>query len=129
MAIEARLAEVLLANTAVSTLAGDRVFPVAVRSEQDFPALTYRRLAGERNYSLAGRGGWASVLVAIAGWAREYSQARALAEAVRQALDAYGDEEPDGIQVAAVADGEDTYEPDLAVFGCSLNVTLKYLEG
>jgi hypothetical protein len=126
--IEKKMVAALLANSDVTDLVGDRIFPVVVRSDTDLPAVTYQRTFGERTYSMAGSAGWARVNIAVAGWAREYAQARSIADVVRQTLDAYAGSDADDIQIGRVTDGPDAYDPDLDVFGCSLDVEVQYQE-
>lgn len=126
--IEKKLVDVLLGDTTVTGLVGTRVFPVVIRDDTALPAITYQRLSGERSYTLSGRSGWATVRVGVSVWAREYAQAREAADAVRNALDAYDSDDPTDIQVATVSDGADTYDADIDVFGCSLDIEIKYQE-
>jgi hypothetical protein len=124
--IEQHLAPLLLADSAIAALVGDRIFPVVVRQDTALPALTYARLGSERTYVLAGAAHWTTVQIGVTAWAPEYAQARALADAVRQALDGYTG--TTGIEVASVQDGADEYESTLDVFGCTLNVTVQFSE-
>ena len=126
--IEKAMVAVLLDSTDVTDLVSTRIFPVVVRSDTDLPGITYQRTFGERTYTLHGAGGWARVTISLACWAREYSQARSIADAVRKALDAYAGSEATDIQIARVTDGADSYDPDLQVFGCALDVELQYQE-
>lgn len=126
--IEKAMVAVLLDTTAVTDLVGDRIFPLVVRSDTDLPGITYQRTYGERSYTMAGAGGWARVNITLACWAREYSQARSIADVVRKALDAYSDTDPEGIQIGKVTDGADSYDPDADVFGCSLDLEVQFNE-
>lgn len=126
--IESELVTILLADPGVSALVGTSVFPVVIRESATLPAITYQRLSGERTYTLGGASGWATVHVGITGWANGYAAARALADAVRVALDAYTGTGGGDIQVATVADGADTYLADVDLFGCTLDVTVQYQE-
>lgn len=83
MTIEADLVNVLMASSAVTSLVGNVVFPVVARADTELPAVTYMRMSGERIYTLAGRGGYATVRIGMTAWAREYAQARLVADAVR----------------------------------------------
>lgn len=123
------MVDVLLADAGVAAIVGTRIFPVVVRQNTTLPGLTYRRLpGGERTYSLTGRGGFTSVIVALYAWATDYATARNLADQVRDALDAYTSNGATDIQVASVSDGADDWIDDLGAFGCGLDVTLKFLE-
>ena len=128
--IEARVVEVLLADAALAGLVGDRVFPVVVRQEMALPCVIYQRLAAEREYSLAGAAGWARVEIGLTVWGREYAEARAGADAVRRALDGYGDEDGrvGGIEVSSVQDAADAFAEELDAFGCGLTATVQWAE-
>ncbi|MBP8291225.1 MAG: DUF3168 domain-containing protein [Caldilineaceae bacterium] len=128
MIIEQAVVAMLLANSAVTTLIGTRIFPVAIRQDVTFPSLVYLRLGGERQYTLAGRAGWGNTVIGINCWAREYATARSLADAVRNCLDAQSDGTSTGVQVAAVNDVSDIYDADLDVYGCGVSVQVQYLE-
>jgi hypothetical protein len=126
--IEQDVVEVLLADAAVEALVGDRIFPVTVRYETQLPAVTYQRMSGERTYTMGGRGGWATVRIGMSAWARDYSAARSIADAVRVALDAYEGGGTNDIQIARVADTADAYEETLGCYLCSLDVEIQYQE-
>ena len=127
--IEAKMVDILLADTGVAAIVGTKIFPVVVRQTTSLPSLIYRRLpGGERTYSLAGRGGMTTVIVAIYGWATDYATARSLADAVRDALDAYTSNTSTNIQVASVTDGADDWSDELGAFGCGVEVRLMFLE-
>lgn len=127
--IEAKMVDILLADAGVAAIVGTRIDPVVVRKMTEFPSLIYRRLpGGERTYSLAGRGGMTTVAVALYGWATDYATARSLADAVRDALDAYTSNATDGIQVASVVDGADEWIDELGAFGCGVETRLSFLE-
>lgn len=128
MTIETKVVTRLTGYTAITAVVGTRIFPVIVRSDTVLPCITYRRLSGERDYTLAGSLGWAAVRISLTAWAADYATARGLADDMRKALDAYSDGTSDGIQIASVQDGADGYDPDVDVFGCSIEVTVAYAE-
>ena len=125
--IEKRLTTLLLANAPLVTLIGTRLFPVAIRKDVGWPVLVYRRLASDPSYVLSGRAGWRTAQVEMMAWGAEYTDARAVAEAVRVALDAHVDALAQGpIRFIAVADGSDDYEMTLDVFGAAVVLTVEY---
>ena len=125
--IEKRLVSLLLADTTVATLVGTKIFPVAIRKAVGWPALVYARMAGQPDYTLAGRGEWRTAQIEMVAWAQEYAEARAIAEAVRDLLDAYADDLSEGaIRFISVADGADDYVQELDVFGAVLALTVEY---
>lgn len=127
MIIEQRLTTLLLADAPVVALIGARLFPVAIRKDVGWPVLVYRRLASDPEYTLAGRAGWRAAQIELTAWGAEYAHARAVAEAVRDALDAYADTTATGpIRFVAVADGSDDYELTLDVFGATVVLTVEF---
>lgn len=131
------MVEVLLADDALAELVGDRVFPVVVRLETALPCVIYRRLAGDREYVMTGPAGWASVVLSLMVWGREYGEARAGADALRRVLDGYCDDAGDdeeassllgSIELASVQDAEDDYAEELDAFGCGVTVTVQWAE-
>lgn len=123
MSVETKLAAKLLATSGVTALVGNRVDPVVVQATTTFPSLTYRRLTGRREYTLAGLGP-ATITDEVMCWAANYEDARTLAEAVAVACDGYGTETVGDIAIASVDFGEDTYAAELNAYGCPVQVTM-----
>jgi len=125
--IEQRIKSLLLADATIAAAVGSRITPIVMRQETGLPALVYRRLDSTPNYTLAGRGGWRTVIVQVACWADDYTEARILAEAVRQALDAYSEPSATGsIRFISVGDGADEYAPEIEAFGAVATLTIDY---
>jgi len=125
--IEQRIVSMLAADATIAAAVGQRISPVVLRQETALPSLVYRRLAADPEYTLAGRAGWRTVTLQIACWALEYADARALAEAVRELLDAYSETSDVGsIRFISVADGADEYVGELDAYGCICNLTIEY---
>lgn len=125
--IEQVVAARLLAWPAIAALVDERVEPVVMQSSSMSEAIVYRRLYGQRDYNLVGAEGVATVQIEIMSWAQEYAKARTLADEVRKALDAWSSA-VDDVEIANVTDGADTWDPDLEMFGCPVNLTIKYQE-
>jgi hypothetical protein len=71
--------------------------------------------------------GWRTITDEITCFATTYSGARALADAVRKALDGYVEGSSAGaIRFMSVADGADEFAPELEVYGCSVLATIEY---
>jgi hypothetical protein len=128
--IEKRIAAMLLTDTTITDAVGRRVTPVVMRQETELPALVYRRLDSAPGYTLAGRAGWRTVTLQIVCWAADYTEARTLAEAVRQLFDAYSETSSTGsIRFISVSDGADEYAPELEAFGAVVTLTIEYDDG
>jgi len=122
--IESAVVAVLLANAGVAAIVGDRITPVAVRGNATLPGMTFARQSGSREYSFGG-GVEATVLIGITCWSLTYPQARSGAEAARAALDKYNGGD---IDIVAVTDGSDLYDPEADVFGCTVVAQVHYTE-
>lgn len=122
--IESSVVAVLLANAGVTAIVGDRITPVAVRGNALLPGITFARQSGSREYSFGG-GVEATVFIGITCWSPAYPQARSGAEAARAALDKYGGGD---IDIIAVTDGSDLYDPEADVFGCTIVAQVIYTE-
>lgn len=127
MIIEQVVAARLLAWSAIAALVGTRIEPVVMQTSSSSDALVYRRLYGERSYNLVGAEGVATVQIELMCWSQVYARARTMADEVRQALDAWSSA-TDDVEIASVTDGADTYEQELEMFGCPVNLTIKYQE-
>jgi hypothetical protein len=125
MTVEQTIVTRLLAVTAITALVGDRVSPVVLRTETTDPALVYVRLYGDRQYALDGATKLATVQMQIMAWALDYATARALADQVRLGLDTWGDAD---VEIVTVTDGADTYAEEIDMYGCPVNLTVKYEE-
>ena len=122
--IESSVVAVLLADSDVTDIVGDRITPVAVRQAADVPAITYSRQSGSRDYTFQG-GVQAEVLIALSCWATTWLVARNGAEAIRVALDTF---QGGAIDVASITDGSDIYDPEADLFGCTVIVLVSYSE-
>jgi hypothetical protein len=125
MTVEAQIAARLLAVTAITDMVGDRVSPVVLRTETTEPALVYMRMYGERQYALDAQTRVATVTMQVMAWALDYATARGLADQVRLGLDTWGDAD---VEIVTVTDGADTYAEEIDMYGCPVNLTVKYEE-
>ncbi len=95
MSIEADLRTFLLADAGVAAIVAARVYSAPAPQDAAMPFVTYQKLTGERVRSLTGPSGLALPSYQIDCWSDDqqlggsYSQAKALAQAVRRALDGY----------------------------------------
>lgn len=81
---------VLVADTGVQTIASDRVSPLETQQGIGFPNITLTVAATEPINSLAGFEGLDRHEVQVDAWAYSYTEALALANAARKALEAAG---------------------------------------
>ncbi|MGE4297037.1 MAG: DUF3168 domain-containing protein [Desulfovibrionaceae bacterium] len=84
---EPKITAVLLHDATVAALAGTRVHPAPLPRGCALPAISYARISGGQVYSLAGYSGLENPRIQVDCWAETYDAAKALATAVRAAMD------------------------------------------
>jgi hypothetical protein len=86
---ERLLADALAAAPLVADLAGDRVYPVIAPASAAIPFITWRRQAVQREATLSGPSGIATVTLAVDMYATTYEGVRELADRCRETLDGF----------------------------------------
>jgi hypothetical protein len=86
---ERLLADALAAAPLVADLAGDRVYPVIAPASAALPFVTWRRQAVQREATLSGPSGLATVTLAVDMYATTYEAVRELADRCRVVLDGF----------------------------------------
>lgn len=84
--IEEELTSWLQANIA---LVANRVYPMKLPQNPTLPAITYQKISGLRVQSHDGPSGLAYPRFQVSCWGESYSDAKQVAEEVRQDLDGY----------------------------------------
>ena len=90
MSVEAALYTILKADRTVTGLVGvvsPRIYPIGIPQGKSVPAIVYQQIAGGRPKSTTGTIGFCYALFQITCWDDDLLGARALADAVRDALD------------------------------------------
>ena len=87
--MEEALISMLLADTAVAAIVGNRVFVGRRRKSAALPTLVIHRISGAPEYAEDGEVGVAGLLFQIDCWAETYGQAKLLARAVTETLSAF----------------------------------------
>lgn len=85
--VESKLYALLTADPAVSAIVGTRVYPMVLPQRCTFPAASYFRVSGGQQNTLDGYSGTENPRIQVDCWAREYADAKALASAIRTAMD------------------------------------------
>src|SRR5690606_34873976 len=94
------------------------------------PAITYQRVSNRRLTSHEGSLGVLMPLVQLSCWAKTWSEARAVAAAVRRALDGWIDYSTDPpIHGVTVESDLDEYDSDARVYHGTLTVRVRAGEG
>lgn len=132
MSIETDIVDVLEADAAVIGLLGappnTRIYPEILPQDPAYPAVTYFRVDTHRERGLSGPCGYARPRFQFDVWATGYGSKRAVADAIRRALD--------GFQSAAIGssslidESDEPAGPDIASAGTTLyRVRQDYLIG
>lgn len=100
---EQSLSAVLVADPAVASLVGTRVYPVIAPAAADLPFVTWRRSGVQRQHTLSGPMGMPTVILSIDAYAVTYEAVRDLADRIRLALDGYGGALSDSVVVQHVS--------------------------
>ena len=110
--MEAAVRAILIADETVLGLVSSRIYPMKLPQGPTMPAITYSRISGPRIETMAGPSGMAFPRVQVDSWASTYAGVKALADAVRKALDGYRGTIVSIRVGGIIMDGElDLYEP------------------
>ena len=128
--VEVLVRQRLLASPEVRALVGTRIFPVGGRPDKGpqaaLPAITYQRVSNRRLTSHEGSIGASMPLVQLSCWAKTWSEARAVAAAVRRALDGWIDYSSNPPIHGVTIEGElDEYDADARVYHVPLSVRVR----
>lgn len=80
---------ILKAASGVAALVATRIHPLTAPQSETVPFITYQRISAERTRDTRGPTGRARTRLQVDGYAATYPEAKALANAVRQALDGW----------------------------------------
>ena len=129
MTIEEGLYSYLSTNVGVSALVSTRIYPGTLPQNWTAPAISFQRISGVRLRRLSGPVGRATPRIQIDCWADSYSGAKALAEAVRSAMDGYAGLMGTTTVGSVVLETDiDFYEPDTNVYRVSMDYWISHLE-
>lgn len=111
-------------------MVGTRIFPVGGRPDKGLeaalPAITYQRVSNRRLTSHEGSLGASQPLVQLSCWAKTWGEVRALAAAVRRALDGWIDYFSDPPIHGVTIEGDlDEYDADAKVYHVPLSVRVR----
>jgi hypothetical protein len=86
--IEKQLVAILMADAAVQAIAGARIYPMRRPQDDPAPCVVYQRISTAPVKNIEGDSGLDSVRLQVSCWATAYADAKALAAAVRSAINA-----------------------------------------
>jgi hypothetical protein len=87
MSLETGLYTAITSDGTVAALVSTRVYPEFMPQGVTYPAITYQRVSTVRTQLLSGIDNFTQVRVVVDCWDSSYSGAKALADAVKNALD------------------------------------------
>lgn len=131
MSIETGLRTLLLTDAAVAALITARVYPISLPQEPTLPAVVYNRIDGAPAQFLSGSGSLKHARYQLDCYSTvSYSQAKAVAAAVNEALDGYRGSYSGGTikGITVLDDGTDLSEPELEEFRVKLEYSVWYTE-
>lgn len=107
----------LKSDSGVAALVSTRVYPVLLPQNPTYPAITYQRISGPRVPIYDGPSTMAAPRFQIDSWSETYAGAKALAEAVREAMDCFhGTMSPVTVGVCEIITETDLYDDEARVF-------------
>ena len=86
--IEAAIRSILINDATVKDIT-TRCYPVTIPQSPTYPLILYTKITGMRDHHLQGPNGRAHPRMQIESWAKTYTEAKTLADAIREALDGY----------------------------------------
>lgn len=133
--METGLRAYLLSQTTVTNVIGQRMFPVKMPAAQSYPAIVFMRRSTERDYHQGGALGGPRATTVLHCLADDYTEASALANAVRLLVDGAHNTTWDttAIKLCVVADESDQFfQPiegsDVGYYSRVLVLSVTYIE-
>lgn len=116
MSLETELRSRLAADATISGIVGTRIYPGILPQKPVYEALVFRRISGPRLRHLTGPSGMGTARIQIDSWAEKYTEAQALADAVKDRLHGF-DGTLTTLRVSISLDNEiDDYDEDAKVY-------------
>ena len=131
--IEEGLVNKLINNTALKALIGDRVYALTLAQNTVLPAIVYQRISTWRAMTLdQGAGGLSNPRFQFTIYAASYASAKAVADALRNALLGYRGwvGKTSNVQIHGIlSEGEfDSYEPEADVYYTTVDYKVSHKE-
>lgn len=127
--IEEDLRTFLVADPAITALVVGRIYPLKLPQDPTLPAIAYMRVSGFRGRVQDGPAGYARPTFQIDCWADSYLEAKNVADAVRQRLQAYkGTMGTTEVQSVRFLGDRDDFERDVENFRILMDFEIWHLE-
>ncbi|HUX02738.1 MAG TPA: DUF3168 domain-containing protein [Phycisphaerae bacterium] len=86
--LETGIYTLLAADSTVAGIVGTRIYPALAPQNVTYPCIVYQRVGADRAHHTTGASGMSEVIVQVTSMAATYLAVKALAAAVRTAMDA-----------------------------------------
>lgn len=128
--MEYELRTKLLSDATIAAILATRLYPVILPQNTIFPAATYQIIDTPRDFNLDGPSGLARPKIQYTLWATKADNVKALARAIRLALNGFKGTLPDGSDVKSVMleDERETYESDVNLHRIDLDFVVWFDE-
>jgi hypothetical protein len=129
MTIEEGLSAYVLSSPEITSLIGNRIFPMSLPGDCLLPALTYQTISDPSEMTLKGESKHRHPRIQVSCWGSSYGSAKQLANLLRKQLTGYlkvfGD-----VNVGAVLyrGSNDLYSPEYSLFHVPVDFEIRYNE-
>ena len=126
MSIESAVGDLI---EAAATDLADRIYPLQIPSGTAFPNAVYQRVSTRRDATLGGPNGQSLARLQLDVYAKTHLQARAIADAVRVALDGFrGTQSGVVIQDAYLENEHDLFDEQTGIYRIILEFQIRFEE-
>jgi hypothetical protein len=125
--MESDLRALIIGDSAVNAMVGDRVYPLLLPQQPTLPAIAYQRISSSHVHSHSGVSGYCTARVQFACYAQSFAEAASLGDKLRAAIDAWA-----GVQGATsfagilLLDERDAFEEEALSFRKDLDFEVQY---
>ena len=134
MSIRSALRQHLLAQTTVTDLVGQRIYPIIAPQTGELPCIAYRKIEGGHEHLVTGSAGHARPTFTLTVWALDPDTVDDIAEALRLVLQGanatWGAYQVTGLTLDG--DSDEWVDPndgeDNGVYGCTLRISFRHAE-
>ena len=127
--IEAAIVSLLEGDAAVAAMVGTRIYPAAIPQGEPAPSIAYWRVSTGRRLRYDAPDGTSSARYQLDMQASDYTAARALAAAVRHALNGYrGSVAGEQIHHISLPNEQDIFDRDVGAHRVALDVIIAHEE-
>lgn len=124
MILEEALVDMLKNDEKISNIT-ERIYPVMIPQNPQYPLIVYQKITGYRDTVLSGPSGFAHPRIQIDSYAETYAEAKELANFVKDAL--YGKTyEGNGVRIASIIiiSETDFFEPAIGCHRISMDFSI-----